>query len=100
MATSRPAPASVDEYIAAFAPNVQTILQRVRQAVRSAAPDAIEVISYRIPALKQNGHSRVLRSVQDPHWLLSSLYGLPRGSKRLIDSGGEKGKPAVVYPAS
>ena len=55
MATSRPAPASVDEYIAVFAPNVQTILQKVRQAVRSAAPDAIEVISYRIPALKQNG---------------------------------------------
>ena len=55
MATSRPAPASVDEYIAAFVPNVRAILQRVRQAVRSAAPDAIEVISYRIPALKQNG---------------------------------------------
>jgi uncharacterized protein YdhG (YjbR/CyaY superfamily) len=55
MATSRPAPANVEEYIAAFAPNVQTILRRVRQAVRSAAPDAIEVISYRIPAFRQNG---------------------------------------------
>ena len=55
MVTSRPAPANVDEYIATFSPEVQVILQQVRQVVRSAAPDAQEVMSYRIPALKLNG---------------------------------------------
>jgi uncharacterized protein YdhG (YjbR/CyaY superfamily) len=51
----RTAPASVEEYIQGFPPEVQTILQRVRQVVREAAPQAQEVISYRMPALKQNG---------------------------------------------
>lgn len=55
MATNRPAPASVDAYIAAFPPDVQAILRQVRQAVRAAAPDAAEVISYGIPALKLRG---------------------------------------------
>ena len=48
-------PATIDEYIAAFAPTTQELLQQVRQTVRSAAPDAREVISYRIPAFKQHG---------------------------------------------
>jgi uncharacterized protein YdhG (YjbR/CyaY superfamily) len=55
MATSRSPPANVDEYIATFRPEVQGILQQVRQVVRSAAPDAQEVISYQMPALKLNG---------------------------------------------
>jgi uncharacterized protein YdhG (YjbR/CyaY superfamily) len=48
-------PANVDEYIAAFPPAIQAVLQQVRQAVRSAAPEAQEIISYRMPALKQHG---------------------------------------------
>ena len=48
-------PSTIDEYIAGFAPDVQAQLQQVRQAVRAVAPDAREVISYRIPAFKQNG---------------------------------------------
>ncbi|MGR4871675.1 iron chaperone [Variovorax sp. LARHSF232] len=48
-------PTTIDEYIAGFAPEVQDQLEQVRQAVRAVAPDAREVISYRIPAFKQNG---------------------------------------------
>ena len=48
-------PATVDEYIAGFPPAVRAILRRVRQAVRQAAPQAQEVISYRMPALRQGG---------------------------------------------
>jgi uncharacterized protein YdhG (YjbR/CyaY superfamily) len=49
------APATVDEYISARPPEVQAILQRIRRVIRSAAPDAQEVISYRMPAYKQDG---------------------------------------------
>jgi uncharacterized protein YdhG (YjbR/CyaY superfamily) len=49
------APATVDEYIAGFPPEVQAILQKVRATVRKAAPGAEEVISYQMPALKLNG---------------------------------------------
>lgn len=48
-------PATVDEYIAGFPKNVQTVLRKVRRTVRSAAPQATEIISYRMPALRQHG---------------------------------------------
>ncbi|MBK6652003.1 MAG: hypothetical protein IPG42_21340 [Betaproteobacteria bacterium] len=49
MTNERPTPASVDDYIAGFSPEVQRMLQAARQVVRRAAPDAEEVISYQIP---------------------------------------------------
>lgn len=55
MATRRPVAATIDEYIAAFPPGVQAVLQQVRQAVRDAAPQAEEGISYQIPAYRQHG---------------------------------------------
>jgi uncharacterized protein YdhG (YjbR/CyaY superfamily) len=55
MESSRSVPSSIDEYIQGFEPDVQAILQQVRQVVREAAPHAREVISYRMPAFKQNG---------------------------------------------
>ena len=55
MAAKRNTPETIDEYISACSPDVQAILQQIRQVVRSAAPNAQEVISYQIPAFKQNG---------------------------------------------
>ena len=55
MAPSNGKPGSVDEYIASFEPEVRAILQKVRVTVRAAAPGATELISYRMPALKQHG---------------------------------------------
>jgi len=46
---------TIDEYIATFPKNVQIILQEIRQAIRDAAPEAKEVISYQMPAFKLNG---------------------------------------------
>lgn len=46
---------TIDEYIAAFPKNVQVVLEEFRQAVREAAPEAEETISYKMPAFKQNG---------------------------------------------
>lgn len=48
----RKKPADIDEYIAAFDPEVRAILQRIRETVQRAAPDAHEAISYGIPAFK------------------------------------------------
>ncbi len=53
---SKPAaPASIDEYILGFPPQVQDILTQIRKVVREAAPNAQEVVSYKMPALKQHG---------------------------------------------
>jgi uncharacterized protein YdhG (YjbR/CyaY superfamily) len=48
-------PRTVDDYIATFAPDIQSVLQKIRQIVKAAAPDAEETISYRMPAFKLNG---------------------------------------------
>jgi uncharacterized protein YdhG (YjbR/CyaY superfamily) len=46
---------NTDEYIALFPPETQQLLQEVRAAIRSAAPDAQEKISYQMPAFYQKG---------------------------------------------
>ncbi len=46
---------SIDEYIAAFPEEVQTILQELRAVIRAAAPEAVEKISYQMPAFAQKG---------------------------------------------
>lgn len=43
--------ASVEEYIASFPPDVQEVLQRVRQALHAGVPDAPEKIRYDIAAV-------------------------------------------------
>src|SRR6478736_10323491 len=48
-------PKEIDRYIAQFPKNVQAILKRVRKTIRSAAPEASEVISYQMPAVKGHG---------------------------------------------
>jgi len=52
---SKAAPTTIDEYVSGFPPDVQAILQKIRQTVRKAALAAEEVISYRMPAFKLNG---------------------------------------------
>lgn len=48
-------PQDIDEYISQFPADVQAILEEVRATIRTAAPDATEVISYQLPAFKQHG---------------------------------------------
>ena len=45
----------IDGYISQFPTEVQAILERVRETIRKAAPDAKEIISYQMPAFRQHG---------------------------------------------
>lgn len=45
----------IDSYIATFPENVQQILEQVRNAIKTSAPKAEEVISYGMPAFKFHG---------------------------------------------
>lgn len=51
----QPKPKTIDDYIATTPPDIQPILQQLRQIIHTAAPDAQETISYNMPAFKQNG---------------------------------------------
>jgi uncharacterized protein YdhG (YjbR/CyaY superfamily) len=47
-------PSAIDEYIATFRDDVQPMLQRVRQSIGAALPDAEERIRYAMPAIMLN----------------------------------------------
>ncbi len=47
---------TIDEYIETFPKDVQSILERMRQTIREAAPEAVESISYQMPTFKLNGN--------------------------------------------
>ena len=48
-------PNDIDAYILRFPTDVQEILRKVRETIRTAAPEAKEVISYQMPAFRQHG---------------------------------------------
>lgn len=45
----------IDSYISIQPETVQGLLEKLRQTIKSVAPDAEEVISYGMPAFKWNG---------------------------------------------
>jgi uncharacterized protein YdhG (YjbR/CyaY superfamily) len=46
---------TVDEYFSALSPDAKNILKQVRNTIKQAAPQAPEVISYNMPAVKMHG---------------------------------------------
>ena len=56
MRAKQKAAKNIDEYIARFSDEVQTILKKIRMTIRKAAPQAQETISYQIPAFTLKGH--------------------------------------------
>jgi len=48
-------PQTIDEYLAPLSSQKRAALERLRRAIRSAAPKAEECISYQIPAFRLGG---------------------------------------------
>jgi len=91
MAMSRTTPGSVDEYIAAFSPEVQAILERIRQTARTAAPEAEETISYQMPTLKQGGVLVHFAAFKNHIGLYPPVSGDADLEKAVAPYAGEKG---------
>jgi uncharacterized protein YdhG (YjbR/CyaY superfamily) len=64
-------PKDVDAYLAAVPEPTRSTLERVRKSIRSAAPQAQEVISYGIPTFKYKGRPLVYFAAFKKH---CSLY--------------------------
>ncbi len=56
MQRGQAAPKTIDEYIVGFPPDVQEKLQKIRQTIREAAPEAQEAIKYQMPTFTLNGN--------------------------------------------
>jgi len=91
MTTTPPPPRTIDEYIAAFSPEVQAILERIRSTIRNAAPDAQETISYRIPAFTRNGTLVYFAAFKAHIGFYPPVRGDTRLEKAIAPYAGEKG---------
>lgn len=55
MKADGPVPQTIDAYVSAFPEAVQHLLEDLRQTIRRAAPEAVETISYQMPAFMLAG---------------------------------------------
>jgi len=96
MAT-RPTAGSIDEYIAAFPPETQKVLEEVRALVREIAPEATETISYAIPTFDLSGKHLVHFAGYERH---VGLYPAPSGMAQFESDLApyKQGKGSVQFP--
>lgn len=88
---------TIDEYIKTFPRDIQSILKKMRQTIRKAAPEAEEAISYQMPTFKLNGKNLVHFAAWKNH---IGFYPTPSGTeafkKELSSYKGAKG--SVQFP--
>ena len=95
-----PRPTTVDEYMATLPIDRRGPMETIREAVRAAAPDAVEVISYNMPAFRTHGQFLVSYDAFKRH------YSLFPASGAVVDALGEAltpylaGKGTIRFPAT
>ncbi len=89
-------PVSADEYIRRYPPKVQAGLKKIREAIKAAAPDAIEVISYGMPAYKYQGMLAYFAAHSHHYGFYPFKSAINAFAKDL--AGYEKGPGTVRFP--
>lgn len=87
---------TIDEYIKTFPEDVQSILEKMRQTIRRAAPEAEEAISYQIPAFKLNGNLVWFAAFKNHIGLYPTPSGTEAFKKELSPYQGGKG--SIRFP--
>ena len=90
MIRSMPDPATVDEYLAALPADRRGPMEDLRRTIRAAAPDAAEVITYKMPGFKLNGRFLVSYDAFKRH------YSLFPSSDPIVDALGDRVRPFVA----
>lgn len=84
-------PKTIDEYIAIAPAEVRPILERIRAIIRDVAPDAEEVISYRMPAFRLNGILVYFAAFKRHIGMFPPVSGDATLEKKLAPYAGPKG---------
>jgi uncharacterized protein YdhG (YjbR/CyaY superfamily) len=87
---------SVDDYIRSFPEPDQQILEKLRQIIKSAAPDADETISYQMPTFRLQGV--LVHFAAFPHHI--GFYPTPSGIEAFDHELAhyKKAKGSVQFP--
>jgi uncharacterized protein YdhG (YjbR/CyaY superfamily) len=89
-------PVSIDEYIAAFPPEVAGRLAAMRATIREHAPDAEERIAYRMPTFWQGGNLVHFAAFANHIGFYPAPSGIAAFAKELARYPGAKG--SVQFP--
>lgn len=89
-------PKTIDSYIAQFPQEIQALLQKVREAIHKAAPQATEKISYQMPTFYLNGNLVHFAALKNH----IGFYPTPSGIDAFVDELAEyrSTKGAVQFP--
>lgn len=87
---------SIDEYIRQFPKEVQDILQNLREVIKESAPDAVEKISYQMPAFSWNGNLVYFAANKNHIGFYPTSSGIAAFQHKLTDFKSSKG--AVQFP--
>jgi len=87
---------SIDEYIATFPEPIQNLLQEVRAAIKAAAPDAKEKISYQMPTFDLKGNLVHFAAFKNH----IGFYPTPSGTEAFKDELAQyqAGKGSIRFP--
>ncbi|RPI00844.1 MAG: DUF1801 domain-containing protein [Ignavibacteriae bacterium] len=88
---------NTDAYIHSFPDNVQILLEQIRITIKETAPDAVESISYGMPAYKLNNKPLVYFAGYENH---IGFYATPTGHAEFAEelSQYKQGKGSVQFP--
>ena len=89
-------PENVDEFIASHPKDVQLILTKIRATIKKAAPEAEEVISYRMPAYKFHGMLLYFSAFKNHIGFYPMASGIANFKKELSVYKGARG--SVQFP--
>jgi len=81
---------NVEEYMAQLPDDRRSVMEQLRETIRSAAPDATEAISYNMPAFRLGGRFLVSYEAFKRH------YSLFPWSDAMVAELGEDMKPYAV----
>lgn len=85
-----------DEYISSFPKHIQKLLEEIRSAIRNAAPDAEETISYGMPTFKLSGNLVHFAAFKNHIGFYPTPTGIEEFEKEL--SFYKQGKGSVQFP--
>jgi uncharacterized protein YdhG (YjbR/CyaY superfamily) len=87
---------NIDEYIAFQNPELQILLEQLRQTIKKAAPEAEEVISYNMPAYNYHGMLVYFAGYKNH----IGFYATPSGHSEFKEelSVYKQGKGSVQFP--
>lgn len=89
---------NIDDYIASFPPETRVILDRLRETIRKAAPEAKEIINYGIPTFSLKGNLVHFAAFKNHIGFYPAPSGIEAFKKELSAYEGAKG--SVKFPIS